>query len=108
MTIRELMTEPPSVLAERRYQDGMAIRGRAPGDPFVGDPILEAAEEALDGINYCQEVIGPPGGLKAKAPEKLLLVWWVLMANHHFMQAFTALAKAAESREKLECDPKST
>lgn len=66
MWLAEITAEEPTLApipiaeefhARRRAkcEAGQVERGRAVGDPFVGDPSLEAQDECLDEGNYADE-----------------------------------------------------
>lgn len=61
ITTDEPILEPIPIAEEfharrrAKHEAGQAARGRAFGEPFVGDPSLEAQEECLDQGNYADE-----------------------------------------------------
>lgn len=75
-------------LKRERWESGRREH-RTNGGGFVGDPLREALEEAVDGLNYCDE-------LQARGAER----WTVQQMREGFAQAITA----ARTLHDLQCE----
>ena len=69
-----------------RYRQGRK-EYRKSNEPFVGDPLLEAYDEALDGLNY-----------QSTAYRKQMLPWWRFAAVQWMTFAVAVLLRSGIDR----------
>lgn len=56
-TRQELLEAPIVQLRRERFERGLVLYRKSPGEPFQGDPLVEFIEEGLDQLNYGEELL---------------------------------------------------